>query len=45
MFPSVVGNPMVTQANPDSLVAVILDGARLPSTASAPMPLALPPFG
>jgi mono/diheme cytochrome c family protein len=45
VFPSLVDNPMVTQANPDSLLAVILGGARLPSTASAPSPLAMPPFG
>lgn len=45
MFPSLVNNPMVTQANPDSLLAVIPGGARLPSTASAPSPLAMPPFG
>jgi mono/diheme cytochrome c family protein len=45
VFPSLVNNPMVTQANPDSLLAVILGGARLPSTASAPSPLAMPSFG
>jgi mono/diheme cytochrome c family protein len=45
VFPSLVNNPMVTQANPDSLLAVILNGARLPSTASAPSPLAMPSFG
>jgi mono/diheme cytochrome c family protein len=45
VFPSLVDNPMVTQANPDSLIGVILMGARLPSTASAPSPLAMPPFG
>jgi mono/diheme cytochrome c family protein len=45
VFPSLVDNPMVTQANADSLIGVILMGARLPSTASAPSPLAMPPFG
>jgi mono/diheme cytochrome c family protein len=45
VFPSLVNNPMVTQANADSLIGVILAGTRLPSTASAPSPLAMPPFG
>lgn len=45
VFPSLVNNRMVTQANPDSLLAVILNGARLPSTESAPSPLAMPSFG
>ncbi len=45
VFPSLVNNPMVTQANPDSLIAVILAGSRLPSTATRPSPLAMPPFG
>jgi hypothetical protein len=31
-------------AHPDSLIAVILNGSRLPSTAGAPSPLAMPPF-
>jgi len=44
VFPSLVDNPMVTQGNPDSLLGVILAGARLPSTASAPSRLAMPPF-
>jgi mono/diheme cytochrome c family protein len=45
VFPSLVNNPMVTQANPDSLLDVILHGSRLPSTETAPSPLAMPPFG
>jgi mono/diheme cytochrome c family protein len=45
VFPSLVDNPMVTQANADSLIGVILHGARLPSTQGAPSPLAMPPFG
>jgi mono/diheme cytochrome c family protein len=45
VFPSLVDNPMVTQANPDSLLGVILVGARLPSTPSTPSRLAMPPFG
>lgn len=45
VFPSLVNNPMVTQANPDSLIAVILAGSRLPSTQTAPSALAMPGFG
>ncbi|QGZ64653.1 cytochrome c [Paraburkholderia acidisoli] len=45
VFPSLVNNAMVTQANPDSLIAVILAGSRLPSTQTAPSPLAMPGFG
>ncbi|WP_242468284.1 cytochrome c [Burkholderia plantarii] len=45
VFPSLVDNPVVTQANPDSLIGVILAGSRLPSTQAAPSPLAMPPFG
>jgi mono/diheme cytochrome c family protein len=45
VFPSLVDNPMVTQQNPDSLLHVILEGARLPSTETAPSALAMPAFG
>ena len=45
VFPSLVDNAVVTQQNPDSLIGVILSGARLPSTQAAPSPLAMPPFG
>ncbi|WP_459623770.1 c-type cytochrome [Burkholderia sp. 3C] len=45
VFPSLVDNPMVTQANPDSLIAVILAGSRLPSTQTAPSRLAMSGFG
>ncbi len=44
VFPSLANNPSVLAAHPDSLIAVILAGSRLPSTASAPAPLAMPPF-
>jgi mono/diheme cytochrome c family protein len=44
VFPSLANNPMVLAAQPDSLIAVILNGSRLPSTAGAPSPLAMPPF-
>lgn len=45
VFPSLVDNAMVTQSNADSLIGVILNGARLPSTQTAPSPLAMPSFG
>jgi len=44
-FPRLAGNPSVLAQSPDSLVAIILNGNRLPSTAGAPSPLAMPPFG
>lgn len=44
VFPSLASNPIVLAAQPDSLIAVILNGSRLPSTAGAPTPLAMPPF-
>jgi mono/diheme cytochrome c family protein len=44
-FPSLAGNPTVLNADPSSLIAVILTGARLPSTAGAPTGLAMPPYG
>ncbi|WP_321815341.1 MULTISPECIES: cytochrome c [unclassified Paraburkholderia] len=44
VFPSLANNPSVLAKHPDSLIAVILAGSRLPSTASAPAPLAMPPF-
>jgi mono/diheme cytochrome c family protein len=44
-FPSLAGNSSVLTPDPSSLIAVILNGARLPSTAGAPSGLAMPPFG
>jgi mono/diheme cytochrome c family protein len=44
-FPRLAGNPSVLAESPDSLVAIILNGNRLPSTAEAPSPLAMPSFG
>jgi len=35
----------VLSADPSSLIAVILNGSRLPSTAGAPSGLAMPAFG
>jgi mono/diheme cytochrome c family protein len=43
-FPGLAGNPMVLSRDPASLIAVILTGSRLPSTASAPSNLAMPGF-
>ena len=44
-FPRLAGNASVLSENPNSLIAVIVGGARLPSTAGAPTGLAMPPFG
>jgi mono/diheme cytochrome c family protein len=44
-FPTLAGNSIVLNSDPSSLIAVILDGTRLPSTAAAPSGLAMPPFG
>jgi mono/diheme cytochrome c family protein len=44
-FPRLAGNPSVLNADPSSLIAVILNGARLPSTSGAPSGLAMPAFG
>jgi mono/diheme cytochrome c family protein len=44
-FPTLAGNSSVLNSDPSSLIAVILNGARLPSTDAAPMGLAMPPFG
>jgi mono/diheme cytochrome c family protein len=44
-FPTLAGNSGVLNSDPSSLIAVILNGARLPSTDAAPTGLATPPFG
>jgi len=44
-FPRLAGNPSVLAQSPESLIAIILNGNRLPSTASAPSALAMPAFG
>ena len=44
-FPPLAGNSSVLSADPSSLISVILQGARAPSTASAPSGLAMPGFG
>ena len=43
-FPGLAGNPMVLSRDPSSLLQVILAGSRLPSTAAAPSPMAMPGF-
>lgn len=44
VFPGLAGNSSVLSRDPSSLIAVILIGAKLPSTAAAPSPLAMPGF-
>lgn len=44
VFPGLTGNPSVLSQDPSSLIAVILNGTRLPSTAAAPSELAMPGF-
>ena len=44
-FPTLAGNPSVLSADPSSLIGVILEGARAPSTAAAPSGLTMPGFG
>ena len=44
-FPTLAGNPTVLNSDPSSLLAVILQGSRTPSTAAAPTGLAMPGFG
>jgi mono/diheme cytochrome c family protein len=44
-FPTLAGNSSALSADPSSLIAVILNGARVPSTAEAPSGLAMPAFG
>jgi mono/diheme cytochrome c family protein len=43
-FPTLAGNPSVLSSDPSSLISVILDGARAPSTVSAPTGLTMPGF-
>ena len=43
-FPTLAGNPSVLSGDPSSLIAVILQGARTPSTAGAPTGLTMPGF-
>jgi mono/diheme cytochrome c family protein len=43
-FPTLAGNSSVLSDDPSSLIAVILQGARTPSTAGAPSGLTMPGF-
>lgn len=45
VFPHLDGNSLVTAQNPGGLIAVILNGAAVPSTALRPARLAMPDFG
>jgi mono/diheme cytochrome c family protein len=44
VFPKIAGNSTVLAANPTTLIRVILEGSRLPSTPTAPSPLGMPGF-
>ncbi len=44
-FPRLAGNSTVLSEDKSSLIAMILGGGRLPSTAGAPTGLGMPPFG
>ncbi len=43
-MPGLAGNATVLAQHPDTLVAAILEGARLPGTAAAPSRTTMPPF-
>jgi mono/diheme cytochrome c family protein len=45
VFPTVAGNSTVLAADPTSVIHLILQGSRLPSTAAAPSTLGMPGFG
>jgi mono/diheme cytochrome c family protein len=44
VFPALRGNTSVQAAEPDTLVAVVLQGARMPATANHPSALSMPGF-
>ncbi|MFT4172578.1 MAG: cytochrome c [Rhodocyclaceae bacterium] len=44
-FPPLRGNSAVVAQDPTSLIRLVLEGSRMPSTAAAPAPLAMPDFG
>jgi mono/diheme cytochrome c family protein len=44
-FPSLNGNASVLSGDPTSLIHIVLSGSHMPSTATAPTPLAMPDFG
>jgi len=43
-FPKLSGNGLVGDDDPSSLIHIVLSGSHMPSTASAPTPLAMPNF-
>ena len=45
VFPAVAGNSTVLSESPDSLIKLVLGGAELPSTKTAPSNLGMPGFG
>ena len=45
VFPKIAGNSSVLAGDADSLVRLILQGSRMPSTATAPSELGMPGFG
>ncbi len=45
VFPPLAGTALANSANPTGLVAIILNGSRLPTTPKAPTQLAMPDFG
>jgi mono/diheme cytochrome c family protein len=45
VFPRLAGNPSVLSGDPSSMIRVILNGSRLPSTKQAPSDLVMPDFG
>jgi mono/diheme cytochrome c family protein len=44
-FPPLRGNSAVVAQDPTSLIRLVLEGSRMPSTVAAPAPLAMPDFG
>lgn len=45
VFPRLANNPSVLAEDPSSMIRLILDGSRLPSTQQAPSDLVMPGFG
>jgi alcohol dehydrogenase (quinone), cytochrome c subunit len=45
VFPALGGNPVVQGADPTSLIHVVLEGAALEGTQTAPSTFTMPPFG
>ncbi len=45
VFPALGGNPVVQGADPTSLIHVVLEGAALTGTQTAPSTFTMPPFG